>query len=302
MAAPHKPQLDYAPHYTNIHSQKPIRKLRASHGPVGYLILDYIKCLCYGTNGYWVAYDDDLCFDVSDFLQCNITPQMVTDVVIRCIELGIFDQDVFAQHSVITSLEIQLMYAHSKRTPVFAQHLYINPPFEHVILSKRVVITDTTTVNAAITTQSKVKESKEKKINSELLQQQLSDDTQPDNHTHDTTTYNHQAFIPDSALLPIEEVAALYRQRYSSIYEQVLIGITPQQGELKFAEFVKEQKTKHTHRSLFEFTQHFSNWMKLNKYKPPPANGNAGSGIAAPGNGKSFQQLKDHAAAQLNGS
>lgn len=155
MARPQSKGLEYYPQDTDIHSDRKIRRLRNEFGATGYMIYDYIKCLCYKENGYWVKYDDGFCFDVADFLKSGITEKLVEEVIKGCVRMSLFDKTVFNMSEIITSAGMQKRYLKVKT--------------KGVIMPELVVMTDEMTENDYLSTQNpelvhKEKERKEKKI------------------------------------------------------------------------------------------------------------------------------------------
>ena len=205
MARPKDDRLEYFPQDTDIHNDRKIRRLRKEYCANGYLIYDYIKCMIYKENGYWILLDDEFKFDVSDFLGCGITPESVGDVIDFCFRIKLFHQDKFNELGVLTSSGIQKRFLKAKRGGVIAAEMLViaaetsindaetifdkktNTRLKSenkkgvkiitaetpvitaetpVITAETPVITAETPINTAISTQSKVKESKVKEINS----------------------------------------------------------------------------------------------------------------------------------------
>jgi hypothetical protein len=156
MARPIKTGLDYFPKDTSSFSDRKIRKLLNEFGPKGYTIFDYLLCVIYSDQGYYVKYDDELAFDVADFLGCGINEELVKEVVKGCIRVGLFNQGLFDMFKILTSSGIQKRYKLAKRNAVIDEKIAINEEETEVIAAETIVI-------PAISTQSKVKKSKVKK-------------------------------------------------------------------------------------------------------------------------------------------
>ncbi|MBO9613401.1 MAG: DUF4373 domain-containing protein [Dyadobacter sp.] len=166
MARPPKPGLEYFPKDSNMYSDRKIRRLMATHGLKGAVVYDYLLCLIYGGNGYFIRYDSELAFDIADFIGASITEKDVQDVIDSCVTLDLFDRGLYDINKVLTSTEIQERYVVAKRSAS------ILPEF--ILIEITQVITAETRVNVAetarnetksaskqgLSTQSKVKESK----------------------------------------------------------------------------------------------------------------------------------------------
>ena len=90
MARPIKDGVDYFPKDTDFYQDDKVRLLRARFGPKGMYLLDYILCEIYGKNGYYMEWNENKCFLVSDGAGC--------------------DESVFNAFGVLTSLGIQRRY------------------------------------------------------------------------------------------------------------------------------------------------------------------------------------------------
>lgn len=160
MARPVKKGLDYFPQDTDIHGDRKIRRLLNEFGAKGYLIYDYLKCSIYRQNGYWMPYDDEICFDVADFLKCGITEELVNDVIKGCVRYDLFDERLFNTSKILTSSGIQKRYSLAKRSGVIDEEMRVITVKTRVIAAETPVMDVKTPVIAAISTQSKVKEIK----------------------------------------------------------------------------------------------------------------------------------------------
>ena len=92
---------------TDRYQDKRIKKLKKNNGCVGLAVYDYIVCECYRVNGWGMEYDEDVVFDIADYL--NIKEIMVTEVVRYCAFVGLFDEGLLGC-GIITSEDIQLRY------------------------------------------------------------------------------------------------------------------------------------------------------------------------------------------------
>lgn len=145
--------MDYFPKDTDIFSNRKVRRLIKEFGAVGYMVHDYILCLIYSDKGYYMVFDPELPFDISDSLGNGITEEQVMGVIEGCFRIGLFNKMMHETHKIITSSGIQKRYIIAKRTGVIDLKYLVSDEETGVIAVKTPVI-------AAESTQSKVKESK----------------------------------------------------------------------------------------------------------------------------------------------
>lgn len=156
MARPQKQGLEYYPQDTDIHSDRKIKKLITEQGAIGYLVYDYIKCLCYRYNGYFIVHDEDLAFDIADFLKCGLTEEKVKDIIISCLRFDLFNSSKYQELNILTSSGIQKRYLKAKRNGIIAAEYNVIAVITDDSLQKPIVNASESTQS----TQSKVNESK----------------------------------------------------------------------------------------------------------------------------------------------
>jgi len=130
----------------------------------------------YREEGYYVVWDDDLAFLIADEL--GISEGLVSDVISKSTEVGIFDKGIAEKFKILTSKGIQDRYkkaAYQKKNNEIAK--------QYDLLSKscdKPQVDDESnsdnSVNHAESTQSKVKESKGNKSKDNTSKQQLEQD------------------------------------------------------------------------------------------------------------------------------
>ena len=86
-----------------------IRKLIKYQGGKAPLVYIYLLCSIYRKRGYYILWDDELPFVISDKLGSGFDEGYVTEVIKCCATLGLFDADMFEQ-GVLTSVAIQTRY------------------------------------------------------------------------------------------------------------------------------------------------------------------------------------------------
>lgn len=110
MARPIKDGVDYFPKDTDFYSDYKVRLLRAEFGAKGMYLLDYLLCDLYGKNGYYMQWDKNTCFLVSDGAGCGCSPETVAEFINGCIRCSFFDKGVYESFGVLTSAGIQRRY------------------------------------------------------------------------------------------------------------------------------------------------------------------------------------------------
>ncbi len=115
MARPKKENLDYYPKDISHLSNRKIRRLLKYYGAEGYLIYEYLLVLIFGGKGYYIVVDNNLAFDISDFLNNGISEQTVTQLIYSCIEYDLFNREKFDDYRILTSFNIQKIYLQAWR-------------------------------------------------------------------------------------------------------------------------------------------------------------------------------------------
>ena len=110
MARPIKDGVDYFPKDTDFYSDDKVRLLRAEFGAKGMYILDYLLCDLYNKNGYFLKWDKNKCFLVSDGAGCGCSPEYIMEFINGCLRCSFFDEGVFKMFGVLTSKGIQRRY------------------------------------------------------------------------------------------------------------------------------------------------------------------------------------------------
>ncbi|MBC2241842.1 DUF4373 domain-containing protein [Listeria booriae] len=160
MARPIKKGIDYFPLDVNFLSDIKVRKIMRACGSSSISILISLLSNIYRDEGYYVAWDDDTAFLVSDEVGAN--EGSVEEIVKKAIQVGFFDKALFDNEKILTSKGIQERY----KTAAYKKK-------DSEILDKYSLMTrksydngvsdDGNEVNTDESTQSKVKERKEKK-------------------------------------------------------------------------------------------------------------------------------------------
>lgn len=118
MAAPYKTGLEYFPFEFKFFRDKDIKRLKGEFGAKGIVVLLFVWRAVYEDEGYFLRWEDDDCFYMSEDIGCGCTPDLVREVIQRCVKCGIFDQTVFNMFSVLTSRKIQLNFQQVSKSRV----------------------------------------------------------------------------------------------------------------------------------------------------------------------------------------
>lgn len=105
MANRTKSGLDYFPLDVNFFQDLKIRKIIRVYGDSATSILICILCMIYKDNGYYIKWDEDTAFIISEIL--NSDEEKISLVVSKAIEIDFFNKEVFFKFRILTSRAIQ---------------------------------------------------------------------------------------------------------------------------------------------------------------------------------------------------
>ncbi len=108
MARPQKDGLDYFPFDVDFMKDTKVRRIARTFGCTGTMAIVMLFTDIYRTRGYYMNWDEDTCFDLSETLQCE--PELAAKIVDACVLAKIFNVDLFQDKAVLTSAAIQLRY------------------------------------------------------------------------------------------------------------------------------------------------------------------------------------------------
>jgi len=110
VARPLKDGVGYFPKDTDFYEDDKVRLLRAEFSAKGMYALDYILCDLYGKNGYFIKWDKNKCFLVSDGAGCGCSPEFIAELIAGCVRCSFFDERVFNMFGILTSAGVQRRY------------------------------------------------------------------------------------------------------------------------------------------------------------------------------------------------
>lgn len=86
-----------------------IKRLKKEFRCDGIAVYDYILCEIYRVKGCFILWDESTAFDVAEYFGLKET--VVEEIVSYCCNVGLFDKELRASGSVLTSASIQRRYA-----------------------------------------------------------------------------------------------------------------------------------------------------------------------------------------------
>lgn len=169
MARPLSRGIEYYPLDVDFLNDLKIKKIMKSCGPNSIAIIILLLGNIYGDEGYFMKWDEDVCFLVAD--EIGAKEVYVKEVLKKCLQVDLFSNELFEKFKIITSKGIQKRFfeitKRRKRENLINEYLLVN-------VTETIVTEAETGVIVSKSTQSKVKESKVKKrikgdINNKLI-------------------------------------------------------------------------------------------------------------------------------------
>lgn len=175
MARPISKGISYFPLDVDFMQNLKIRKVIQACGPNSIAIIMLLLGNIYGDEGYFMRWDEDVCFLITEAL--GVKDVYTLETVKKCLQVGLFDENLFNKYRIITSKGIQSRYfeitKRRRKVEVINQYLLVNVAETNDVCPVDVNVAETlvnvaeTNVNvnnneviARKSTQSKVKESK----------------------------------------------------------------------------------------------------------------------------------------------
>lgn len=140
---------------TTILNDIKIRRIKKQFGAEAFLL--YISLLCdIYSNGYYIEATDDYLFDQGEKL--GIPENSVLEIILACVKIGLFCEEFFMEHRILTSKSIQDRFSLATKKRSVNQIVeykcnFISAPETPVSVSE-------TPPKQGLSTQSKEKESK----------------------------------------------------------------------------------------------------------------------------------------------
>ena len=290
MARTLKKGLDFFHFDTSFYEDIKIRKLIRYQGAQAVVVYQLILIRIYN-EGYYLKWDDDLPFIVAEV--SHLEDKYVKEAIDFCIEIGLFDKDIFDTDKVLTSRGIQnrffdfcvvakrkiatetpylLIDLASKAVKVSSVSTKIINSEKTGINSEEILFnseeidnsTEETPINSGFGTQSKGKESKD----NNSLRSSLSPSSPPTPaHMREGQTDGDDDETPTTAR---DGVELLKHDRDWKLQMQRKFGLDAGTIVCWLDGFVLDCdcRGKQEHESLSDIKQHFNDWMTKQVKKP----------------------------------
>ena len=108
MARISKPGLDYFPLDVNFFQDRKVRRISNRHHAAGIAALTSLLCLIYKEKGFYVAWNQDTLFDISQEVCCE--EEEMQGIIDDCLSVGLFDTYIYKEYGILTSQAIQEQY------------------------------------------------------------------------------------------------------------------------------------------------------------------------------------------------
>lgn len=165
MARPLSRGIEYYPLDVDFLNDLKIKKIMKSCGPNSIAIIILLLGNIYGDEGYFMKWDEDVCFLVADAVGAKEV--YVKEVLKKCLQVDLFSSELFEKYKIITSKGIQKRFfeitKRRKRENLINDYLLVNVTETGVNVTETPITVAETGVIVSKSTQSKVKESKVKK-------------------------------------------------------------------------------------------------------------------------------------------
>lgn len=105
MSRPLKQGIDYFSFDVGFFNDVKVRKISRACGASSTSILICLLCNIYKDNGYYIVWDEDLPFVIADIV--GVSEGSVKEVLLKALQVGFFDKDIYEKYKVLTSHGIQ---------------------------------------------------------------------------------------------------------------------------------------------------------------------------------------------------
>lgn len=157
MARPIKEGVDYFSFDVGFLQDIKIKAVMNAYGGIAALILIALLCNIYKDKGYYIRFSDELTLVVA--VDIGTKECTVTDVILKAVKVGFFDENIFEKYGILTSKGIQKRYF-----AIVSRRKEVNFHREIMLLNinddSNLVNVCNNSINVCNSTQSKVKESK----------------------------------------------------------------------------------------------------------------------------------------------
>ena len=122
---PTKQGIDYFPMDVGFFTDVKIRKISRACGSQSTSILICLLCNIYKDEGYYILWDEDLPFVIA--YTVGVSEGAVKEVLIKSLQVGFFDQELYEKYKILTSSGIQKRFLlatyQRKETTIIPEYL-----------------------------------------------------------------------------------------------------------------------------------------------------------------------------------
>lgn len=300
MARPRKTGLEYFPLDVDFYNDLKVRKLMRNYGG-GKAAFVYIAMLCkIYASGYYMVWDEDMSFSLSEIT--GMKEGVIRECVNYCVNVGLFDKDIYDSYRVLTSSGIQARYftvVAKRRVHDMSRLPYLLVSATEIgvsateMQSKIISASETgvsvteTDVHVTVTgiSEAETPLNKSKVNNSSLRSELLSSPPSPTRARENVTACESTGPPPTGGekVEVRETVQWLKKQRDWLLQMQQLHGIHANTLMQWLDMFVNECRCrgKLEHESVPDVMQHFNDWLKIKVGQSKKASGKA-QGTSSP--------------------
>lgn len=105
MARPMKDGISYFSFDVDFLNDIKVRKIKRQFGNDGIVVVISLLANIYRDRGYYMTWDDDTAFVLGD--EVDVDEEVVIRIVNKALEVGMFDQEMYDKHRILTSRGIQ---------------------------------------------------------------------------------------------------------------------------------------------------------------------------------------------------
>ena len=209
MARPIKEGVDYFSFDVGFLQDIKIKAVMNAYGGIAALILIALLCNIYKDKGYYIRFSDELTLVVA--VDIGTKECTVTDVILKAVKVGFFDENIFEKYGILTSKGIQKRYF-----AIVSRRKEVNFHREIMLLNinddNNLVNVCNNSINVCNSTQSKVKESKVKKSIRDMSHDVIDDSVSTTTKT--TTTKNNSSISSKKFRKPtLDELIAYIKEK-----------------------------------------------------------------------------------------
>lgn len=236
MARPIKQGLDYFP--MDVVSGNKYDILEGKFGTIAFAVMVKVMQFIYGENGYFCEWNEAVSFGFRRRNCPDVDINVINDIIMYAITIGIFDEGKFNEYGILTSEDIQSRYAEAKKR---SKNLQIRNEYD--LLHKRPTETKcnnnesycnindslsninatSSDINVTLCEQQSLKKSKVNKS-------KVNDDD--DNNIVETTTLSQSSSSSSTDTDNLIENKKQYHRKIYDTYSQVIGGLcTPMIAE-----------------------------------------------------------------------